>query len=342
MVKESKLTIRKLLHQAQVGIEPDDLVWQCSSCKLCEERCPRQVDIVDNIHSIRQYFFKKRNLPAEFEALLWSVLEEANPAGEPKAMRGTWARDLNLKDATSKETDVLFFLGGPAAYDPRLQKVGKSLVQIMNKANLNFGVLGKLEPTSGEAVKETGETAYLDLLIENNVKTFNDTGVKQIVAFSPHAYDIFKKTYPDYGLEAEVVHYTELLHDLWTTDKLQFTNKMETEMTYHDPCFLGRYNGVYEQPRALMEGIPGVMVMEMAENKANAICCGGGGNQMYLEQPGDRLSDLRVKQANETGANTMITTCGYCIQNFEDSAKTTNTNMPVNDLIELIARGMGL
>jgi Fe-S oxidoreductase len=343
MVRESKLTIRKLLHQAQMGITPDRLVWQCSSCKLCEVRCPRSVDIVDNIHAIRQHHFKKRMIPKEFEQLLWNVLEEANPAGEPKAMRDNWARDLNIKDASKGGSDVLFFVGGPAAYDPRLQKVAKNFTQIMTGADVNFGILGKIEPTSGEAVKETGETAYLDLLIQKNVEIFNETRVKQIVALSPHAYDVFKRIYPDYGLNAEVVHYTELLHDLWSKDQLKFTNKFETEMTYHDPCFLGRYNGIYDQPRDLMEGIPGVMLLEMTDNRENGICCGGGGNQMYVEtEPGERLSDLRVKQAGETGAKNIITSCGYCIQNFEDSVKTTGTNLPVDDLIELIARGMGV
>lgn len=338
-----KLTVRKILHQAQIGVEPDSLVWECSSCKLCEERCPRQVDIVDNFISIRNYMIENKRIPTEFEALLWNVLEEANPMGEAKAQRGAWIKDLDLVDATENQVEVLFYVGGPASYDGRLQEVARDMAKIMQKAGINFGVLGKAEPTSGEAVKEAGEQAYLDILMKKNVEIFNATGAKMIIPLSPHAFDIFKRLYPDYGLDMEVIHYTEFLHQLFLDGKLDFVNNVDKEITYHDPCYLGRYNNIYEQPREVLAAIPGIKMVEMKNNKDNAICCGGGGNKIYTDiKKEERLSNVRVLEANDTGAAQIVTSCGYCIQNFEDSTKTTGVDMEVKDVAEIVALALGV
>lgn len=338
-----KLTVRKILHQAQIGVEPDALVWECSSCMLCEERCPRQVDIVDNFRSIRNYMIENRRIPAEFEQLLWNILEEGNPMGEPKGQRGEWAKDLDLVDANENEVDVLFYVGGPASYDPRLQLVAKDLVLILQKAGINFGVLGAKEPTSGEAIKETGEEAYLDILMKKNVEQFNSTKAKKVIPISPHAFDIFKRLYPDYGLDMEVYHYTEFLAEMLMDGKLEFTEKIDLKVTYHDPCYLGRFNDIYEPPRHLLRAIEGVELVEMENNKENAICCGGGGNKIYTDiKNEERLSNVRVKEAGRTETQSIVTSCGYCIQNFEDSVKTTGTEMDVLDIAEVVARAMGV
>ena len=338
-----KLTVRKILHQAQIGVEPDDLVWQCSSCLLCELRCPRQVDIVDNFRSIRNYMIENRRIPAEFEQLLWNILEEGNPMGEPKAVRGEWAKGLDLVDANENEVDVLFYVGGPASYDPRLQLVAKDLAAIFTKLGIKFGVLGTKEPTSGEAIKETGEHPYLDMLVKQNVEQFNNTKAKKVIPISPHAYDIFKRLYPEYGLDMEVYHYTEYLAELVKEGKLKFTNKVDLKVTYHDPCYLGRYNEIYDAPRDLLMAIDGVELIEMENNRENAICCGGGGNKIYTDiKSEERLSNVRVEEAGRTEAQSIVTSCGYCIQNFEDSVKTTGTEMDVLDIAEVVAAALGV
>jgi len=334
-----KMTPRKLFHQAQLGLEPDQLVWNCSSCKLCETRCPRQVNIVENIQHIRRHSYRRKQVPPEFEKVLWNLLEEANPNGEPKAKRDEWARNLNLKAAT-EGTDYLFYVGGPESYDRRLQSVATNMVEIMQRSLVDFGILGKQEPSSGETVKEIGDYAYLDYMIEKNVELFNSTGANNIIVLSPHAYDLMKHIYPEYGLEAEVIHYTEFLDQLWQDDVLMFNTKIDERITYHDPCFLGRYNSVYDQPRNLLEGM-GVELIEMKDNKQNALCCGGGGDQMYRNsEDGVRLSDVRVNQAADTEATGLITSCGYCIQNFEDSVKVTGKEMAVTDVVELVVRSV--
>ncbi len=338
-----KLNVRQILHQAQIGVEPDSLVWECSSCKLCEVRCPREVDIVDNFIAIRNFQIENRRIPGEFENILWNILEESNPMGEAKADRGKWMKDLDLVDANTNQVEVLFFVGGPESYDGRLQEVARDMARIMQKAGINFGVLGKSEPTSGEAVKEAGEQAYLEILLKRNVEIFNKTGAQAIIPLSPHAYDIFKRLYPEYGLEMEVIHYTEFLDAMVREGKLKFTKKVDLEVTYHDPCYLGRYNDIYEQPRDVLRAIDGITLKEMENSKENAICCGGGGNKIYTDiKNEERLSNVRVIEAGKTGASQIVTSCGYCIQNFEDSVKTTNTDMEVKDLAEIVALALGV
>lgn len=339
-IHEEKLTIRKILHKAQLGLQPDKLVWECSSCKLCEVRCPRQVDIVGSFRMLRNYSYRRREMPKEFETLLWNILEESNPSGEAKSNRTDWMKGLNIKDAN--DAKIMLYVGGSSSYDPRLQKIARAMTSIMDVTKQDFGVLGKKEPSSGEAVLEIGDDAYLEHLVETNVELFNKTSVEMIVPISPHSYNIMKHIYPQFGLEAEVMHYTEYLDMLWQQNKLKFKNNLDMNVTYHDPCYLGRYNGVFDEPRNLIEAIPGVVLTEMDETKSQAICCGGGGNQIYRESESDvRLSDVRVKSAAETGATNMVTSCGYCIQNFEDSSKTTGKNIQINDLIELINLSTG-
>ncbi|MHA2502580.1 MAG: (Fe-S)-binding protein [Candidatus Kariarchaeaceae archaeon] len=336
---DPRMIPRLAFHQAQLGLSPSPLVWNCTSCKACELSCPRDIQIVDNIQHIRRYSYKRKELPPEFEKVLWNILEEANPAGDPKAKRAEWAQGLDIKPAT-EGTDFLFYVGGPESYDPRLQKVAKGMVEIMNRNKIDFGYLGKQEPSSGEAIKEIGDYAYLDWTIEKNVELFNSTGADKIVVLSPHAYDLMKHIYPEYGLEAEVYHYNEVLDQLWQQGSMKINTKLSGQVTYHDPCYLGRYNSVYDQPRNLIEAT-GVEFIEMKDNRDQALCCGGGGNQMYKESEGGvRLSDVRMNQAKDTDVDIMVTSCGYCVQNFEDSAKVVGAKQQVNDLIELIVRAV--
>lgn len=345
-----KLNVRQILHQAQIGVEPDALVWECSSCKLCEVRCPRDVDIVDNFRAIRNHFIEnprtkngKNNVPMVFERILWSILEEANPMGEAKADRGGWMKGLDwLVDANTNQVEVLFFVGGPESYDARLQEVARAMAKIMKHANVNFGVLGKSEPYCGEAVRETGEEAFLEILVKKNVEIFNKTSAKAIIPLSPHSYDIFKRLYPEYGLDMKVIHYTEFLDVMISSGDLKFDKKLEMDVTYHDPCYLGRYSSIYEEPRNVLKAT-GATLIEMENNKENAICCGGGGNKIYTDiKSEERLSNVRVLEAGRTGATQMVTSCGYCIQNFEDSMKTTGTSMEVKDLSEIVAMALGV
>lgn len=338
---DSPITVRKMIHQAQLGLKPEGLLWYCTTCKICENRCPREVGIVESLLAMRKLAFRNRLHPTEFERMLWNVLEEGNPFGDPKSMRANWARDMNLKDA-SKGVDVLFYTGCAASYDPRLQKVAKSLAAILGSTDVDFGILGSGELCCGDSVRSTGENAFLDTLIKKNIRAFKSTGATKIVTISPHCYDMFLDVYKRNGLDVEVVHYTQFIYELWSSGKIELLSGLKKVVTFHDPCYLARYHGVYDEPRSILEGIKDLEYVEMKDYRENTLCCGGGGGRMWLEtEPGQRLSDLRVKQAGETKATMMVTACPYCIQNFEDSTKMTGVNIEIRDLAEVVAQAMG-
>jgi Fe-S oxidoreductase len=338
LVRQEPLSVRKLIRSAQLGLggEYNDL-WLCTTCKACEPRCPRDVEIVESIIGLRSVAFKERNLPVPFEDALWSILEEGNPWRGARSERGAWAKGLDLKDA-SDGVDVLLYAGCGVSYDPRLHKVARATVEILNAADVSFGVLGRKEQCCGDLPRNVGERPYLRRLIEGNIETFQGTGAETILTVSPHCLETIKNLYPAYGGDFHVLHVSEYLADLVDQGKLSFAGNGRVGITYHDPCYLGRYNDVYEAPRKVLESIPGVTLEEMKDTRANALCCGGGGGRMWLEtEAGERMSDVRVKQAAETQMSTVATACPYCIQNFEDSAKGTGVGIEVRDIMEVAA-----
>ncbi len=328
---------RKILRRAQLG-RGDGMadVWMCSACRSCEIRCPREVRIVEAIMGLRSLAFKGGEVPPEMHRLLWSTLEEGNPWSGSRSEREKWSEGLKLKDAADG-VDVLLYVGCAASYDPRLQSVARNTARILGKAGVDFGVLGIREKCCGDSVRVTGERGYLERLIEDNVKGFGETGASTIVAVSPHCFDMFRNLYPRYGLEAEVLHYTEYLERMLDAGELKVPKVKKSRVAYHDPCYLGRYNGVFEPPRKLLESVPGLELEELRESKLNALCCGGGGGGMWREEGGERLSDRRLEQVKEADMPLLATSCPYCIQNFEDSSRRLQGPRIV-DVMELMVR----
>ena len=221
--------------------------------------------------------------------------------------------------------------------------MARSLASILGKAGVDFSILGSGESCCGDIVYQLGEEAFLEELVQGNIQSFTKSGAEAIIAVSPHCFNMFRSVYPKYGSMPTALHYTEFLAGLLDKGSLSL-GRLDggTAVTYHDPCYLGRYHGVYEEPRRLLESVPGVKLSEMDDSRANALCCGGGGGGMWVDQEGERPSMHRVKQAADTGASQMVTSCPYCIQNFEDSAKTAGISMGVVDVSEVIARSLGL
>ncbi|MFQ6013257.1 MAG: (Fe-S)-binding protein [Thermoplasmata archaeon] len=334
------LSARKILRRAQLGREDGmEDIWMCSACRFCEVRCPRDVHIVEAIMGLRALAFQGRNVPPEMNRLLWSALEEGNPWNGPRSERSTWAEGLKVRDA-AEGVAVLLYVGCAASYDPRLQRVARGLVQVLNAADVDVGILGGRERCCGDAVRVTGERGYLQRLVEENVKAFEGTEASTIVAVSPHCFDMFRNLYPRYGLEAEVLHYTEYLEHMLDEGALKPAG-VKSRVAYHDPCYLGRYNGILEPPRKLLESVPGLELEELRDNRLNALCCGGGGGGMWREEGGERLSDKRMEQVKEADVPLLATSCPYCIQNFEDSARRMEGPRVV-DVMELLTRPKGV
>jgi Fe-S oxidoreductase len=331
-------SVRKLVGSAQAGFTADSNdAWLCTTCKLCEFTCPRGVPVVDVIHALRTIAFSEHKAPTRLEEVLWKVYESGNPWGEGKAARTKWTDGLNVRDAL-EGVDVLLYTGCASSYDPRLQNVAKSVLSLLKAADINFGVLKTEEKCCGDAVYQTGEEGYFEELVAENIATFSKTKASVIVSISPHCFNMFKTIYPKYGATFRAVHYTELLADLVDDGKLRLTEPVEDTVTYHDPCYLSRYHGIQEQPRKILESVRGIELVEMRHSGENTFCCGGGGGRVFLEGDGQRLADIRVREAADTGAQTLATSCPYCIQNFEDSLKTTGNGLRVLDVAELMAK----
>lgn len=332
--------VRSVLRGAQVGIKElaiGEQIWWCATCRQCEVACPRGVDITGVIHSLREMSYSERKVPAKLESALWRVYEEGTAWEGKKADRGRWAEGLNVK--VGKPAKHLLYLDDAASFDPRLQRIARALVKIFGSAGVDFTVLGEQERSSGDEVYQIGEGGLLEELAQSNIEAFKNSGAEDIVTISPHSNGVFRDVYPKYGGMLPVFHYTEFLAGLIDKDLLKphADGGSEMTVTYHDPCYLGRYGGVYEEPRKILESIPGVKLSEMDDSRSNALCCGGGGGGMYVESEGQRPSHRRVTQAEQSGASVMATACPFCVLNFEDGVKTVGSGIKVRDVAEILA-----
>jgi len=228
-------------------------------------------------------------------------------------------------------------VGCTSAYDPRVQGVAKSLVACFEKAGLDFGVLGDEESCCGSEVYGMGEKGLFDFLVEENMKIFNKYNVKQAVTSCPHGFHAFKNRYNQTSVEVQ--HHTQLLAKLIDEKKLTFTKEVNKKVIYHDPCFLGKQNNIYEEPRKVIESVPGVKLLEFDRSRARSLCCEGGGGRMWVDIPGPRLAEIRVKDAVEAGAEILAVACPFCLLTIEDAVKTTGNEgkIEIMDIAELLA-----
>lgn len=337
--------VRSMMRGAQIGIKElavsEDL-WFCATCRQCEVACPRGVDITGVIHSLREMSYRERKVPSKLEGALWRVYEEGTAWEGKKSDRGRWAEGLDVK--VGKPAKHLLYVDDAASFDPRLQRIAQSLVKIFNTSGVDFAILGEKEKSSGDEVYQIGEEGLLEELAQSNIELFKSVGAEDIVTVSPHSSNVLKEVYPKYGDVPQVLHYTEFLSGLLDGGLVKpkrASDGSDLAMTYHDPCYLGRYGGVYEEPRKLLESIPGVKLNEMDDNRSNALCCGGGGGGMYVESEGARPSHKRVAQAEESGASVMATACPFCVLNFEDGAKTVGSSIKIRDVAEILADLVG-
>lgn len=330
---EESMDVRKILRGAQIGLDVSDRVWNCSTCGLCEQSCPRQVNIVNVMLGLRQLEFEERKTPDKIVNLLWDIYENGNPWGGKKSERAKWAEGLDIKDA-KEGTEVILYVGCDAAYNKNMHKSLRTLADTMKKAGVNFGILGNEEKCCGEPVRNAGEPYYLDDLVEDNISQFEKTGAKTIVAFSPHCGNMFKTVYKNKGLDIEVKHYSEFLNSLLKEGKLTLSDNVAGKVTIHDPCYLSRYGNGGNDLREMFEYLPGVELKEMSSSGKESLCCGGGGNRMFVDFEGKRLSDFRMEQAKETGAETIVTACPICNMNLLDSGKTNGIKIDVKEVAE--------
>jgi Fe-S oxidoreductase len=338
-----KFLLRRIVNQAKFGVVPfesEDL-WLCATCNNCVQRCPRGVEIIDVMRAMRRLLVPDGVVPASIpnlRSVMTSYASVGNPWGQEPQDRANWAKDLEVKEFT-EGTEVLYFPCCYPSYEPRLKKVAQATATLLNKAGVNFGILGPKEMCCGESVRKAGNETLFKRLAKENIKTFVDMGVKKILASSPHCYHTFKNEYPEFKANFEVVHVSQYLFQLINEGRLNVTKEYGKKVTYHDPCYLGRHNGIYDEPREVLKKIPGLELKEMADAREDSLCCGMGGGRIWMETAkNERFSDLRLQQAIGVGAEVLVTACPYCISQFEDSRLTLKDSeaIQIKDITEVL------
>ena len=336
-------SMRKLIREAAFGlteIDGEDL-WRCTTCGNCPQQCPRGVKQIEVGVALRRVASEYEVFPASVRSARTaraSIISEGNPLQGEREKRADWANGLPVK-MFDEGMEVLYFVGCYLSYDPRMKKVAAATSTILNRAGIDFGILGSRENCCGESIRKTGSEEVFKNLARENIKAFIDNGVKKILVSSPHCYHTFKNEYPEFMVNFEVVHITQLLSELIDAGRLEVTGEYGKKVTYHDPCYLGRHNGIYDEPREVLKKIPGLELVEMADMRKNSLCCGGGGGRIWMDTPmGERFSDLRLKQAKEVGAEVLVTACPYCITNFEESRLNLEYDevLEIKDITEII------
>lgn len=335
----------------------EDVLWACVTCYACTNSCPHLIGHVDMIVGIRAALIESGSIPATYTTMLESVYQYGNIWNQPKRDRTNWLKEGKLPKIKKSESKLLWLPGDTLAYDPRNQKVARATYDLFAKADVDYGTFGDAEKNDGNEMRRLGEEALFQMLAEDNIKMYKKRQVKRIVCSSPHAYNTIKNEYPEYGGEFDVVHITQFIHELIEEGRIKFSNELNYEVTFHDPCYLGRYNDIYEIPRKILELLPGVKVKEMPNNKQFSYCCGGGGGGMFRETPEwveERISEKRVIEAKETldsfesgdSENTpkkvIITACPFCTSMLTDATKTKQIEeeIEVKDLVELVLEAM--
>ena len=334
--KVRPFSMRKIIREATFGlteIDGED-IWRCTTCGKCTQQCPRGVKQIEIGVSLRRVASEYEVFPASVRSARTaraSLISEGNPLQGERKKRADWAKDLSVKTYT-EGMEALYFVGCYLSYDPRMKKVATATANILNKAGVKFGILGDKESCCGESIRKTGSEEVFKNLAKENIKTFIDNGVKKIIVSSPHCYHTFKNEYPEFMVNFEVVHMSQYLLELINDGRLELTKEYAKKVTYHDPCYLGRHNDIYDEPREALKKIPGLELVEMIDSRKNSLCCGGGGGRIWMDTPKEeRFSDLRLEQANEVGAEVLVTSCPYCITNFEES----RLNLEYEDTLEI-------
>jgi Fe-S oxidoreductase len=327
------------------GIYSEDEIWSCTTCGACEEECPILMEYVDKIVDLRRGMIDDGNVPQSLQKPLKSLESRGNPYGKLEKKKAEWTKakefqqTCNVKVLDGKNSaETLYFVDSITSYDDRMQAIGRATARILSDAGEDFGILGAAEKDSGHEVRRFGEEMLFQSLRDHNQDAIKASGVRRIVSADPHACNALKNDYKDVP---PVEHISQVIARSVKAGKIKL-KQSENEnavYTYHDPCYLGRHNQIYDEPRAVLDAIPGMKRVEMSRSRDRSFCCGGGGLMLFYEPKEDqRMGVLRVKMAAEAGANAIVTACPFCMANMEDAIKVAGfeEKMTVIDLAELV------
>ena len=325
-------------------IYSEDEIWSCTTCGACEQECPIAIEYIDKMVDLRRGMVDEGMVPQSLQKPLQALEKRGNPYGKMEKKRAEWTKEIEeeqpVKIIGKKETaETLFFVDSVTSYDDQVQGIGRATAKILGAAGIDFGILGPAEKDSGHEVRRFGEEMLFITLKEENTEAILASGAKEIVTADPHAYNALKNDYQ--GLPP-VLHISQFIAREVKTGRIQLLAAPEEDKiyTYHDPCYLGRHNGIYDIPRDVLDAIPNLKRVEMEKYRDRSFCCGGGGLMLFYEPIEDvRMGSLRVKMAEAAGANVIVTACPFCMINIADAIKTSGLEgkMEVIDLAELVA-----
>lgn len=319
-----------------------EVIWDCTTCRACQEVCPVFIEHIDKIIDMRRNLvLEQAEMPETAEMALRCIEERGHTCKGTTACRTDWCVDIEGAKLLSEDQDVeiLYFVGCSAALEDRNMKVSAAFGRILQAAGVKFGVLGEEESCCGEPARRMGNEYLFQLQAMKNIETFKRYGVKRIVVTCPHGYNTLKNEYPQFGGEFEVVHHSQFIAELIKQGRLKLKDDVAEKITYHDACYLGRHNDIYNEPRQVVKAIPGAQFTEMARRRSRSFCCGAGGGHMWMEESvGTRISEMRTDQALSTEASVLATACPFCLQMFEDAIKTKEASESIKamDIAELV------
>jgi len=321
-------------------------LWDCTNCMYCVENCSASIEHVQKIIDMRRYkVLTEADFAPELQLTYRNMENNSNPWGIGAHMRADWAKELGVKTlAEDPNVEYLFYVGCSGSFDDRGKKISVAFARILQAAGVSFGILGTEEGCCGDSAMRGGNDYLFQSQAQANIEIMNGYGVKKIIAICPHGYNCIKKDYPNFGGNYEVYHHTEIISDLIAKGKIKFTKPLDGTFTYHDSCFLGRYNEVYAQPRSILNAISGIKLAEMERNLEKSFCCGAGGARMWMEEHGDRINNARTDQAAATNAGTVAVGCPFCLTMFSDGIKDRQLSekMVALDISEIVVKAMGI
>jgi len=324
----------------------EETIWACTTCGFCTSACPVFIiPAVDKITEMRRHLVLERaDFPKEMQTAFRGMETNGNPWGISASARADWAKDLpvmSMAEAGERDVEVLFWVGCAGSYEDRAKRVSKAVVEILNEAGVSFAILGTQETCTGDSARRMGNEYLFQLLAQQNVETLNGYGVKKIVTNCPHCFNCIKNEYPAMGGTYEVVHATELVERLLGEGRLRFTEPIRETISYHDACYLGRYNGIYSAPRNVLRAIPGLEIQELPRTCDRGLCCGAGGGRMWMEEKlGTRINQTRMKEIEQAGTGSVGLSCPYCMIMLGNAKEEIGATTTPFDVLELARRAM--
>ncbi len=334
--------IYRMLIEERFDLEESQTIWDCTTCYTCSTRCPKDVHPADVVMKLRNMLVEDGKVPRTIGVALISVFRNSNPMELARADRAAWANGLNLKNALQEPVDVLYYLGCMACYDPTTQKIARAMVKTLTAAGVDFGTLGGAETCCGSEVRRVGELGLFEMLVEEGSQNLSSAQASLMITTSPHCFDAFTHHYPDPGYPIQ--HYSHYISRLIEEGRLVFKGEVNKRVTYHDPCYLGRQNGIFDEPRAIIKSIPGVEFIEMDRSRETSLCCEGGGGRMWFDGTNleVRLAYERIKEAIDVGAQVLATACPFCLTMLGDAVKVMKLEdkIEVTDIMELVSEAI--